>query len=220
MKVSERIYQSIEEIWKSYYEHPFVVGIADGSLDLDKFRFYMIQDYMYLLDYSKVFALGILKAHSEKDMRMFADLVHGTLNNEMSTHKTYMELLNISSEEITHAKASLTTESYTKYMLAVGHTNGIAEIVAAVLACSWSYLCIGQYIVKHYPDSVEHEFYGSWVTAYSSKAYEESNDILITLIDELTIHYTEAQLEYLIQVIVNCSRYEYQFWDMAWNMEM
>lgn len=220
MKVSERIYQNIEEIWNSYYEHPFVTGIADGSLDPAKFRFYMIQDYIYLLDYSKVFALGILKAHTEKDMRMFADLVHGTLNNEMSTHKNYMERLDITSQEVSNAKASLTTESYTKYMLAIGHTNGIAEIVVAVLACSWSYLCIGQHIAKHYPESVNHPFYGFWVAAYSSKEYEEANDILISLMDELTLHYTEEQLSYLMEIITNCSRYEYQFWDMAWNMEM
>ena len=117
MKLSQRLYESTKEIWKSYHEHPFVKGIGDGTLDIDKFRFFMIQDYIYLLDYAKVFALGVVKARDEELMRKFASLVNGVLNSEMHVHKTYMERLGITKEEVKNAKPSIVNTSYTKYML-------------------------------------------------------------------------------------------------------
>ncbi|WP_455795102.1 thiaminase II/PqqC family protein [Clostridium butyricum] len=74
MKLSKVLYDSVEDIWNSYNEHPFVKGIENGELDLEKFKYYMIQDYIYLLDYSKIFALGIVKAPNEEIMRFFAEL--------------------------------------------------------------------------------------------------------------------------------------------------
>ena len=56
MATTERLLACARDIWEGYHAHPFVRGIADGSLDEDKFRFYMIQDYIYLIDYAKVFA--------------------------------------------------------------------------------------------------------------------------------------------------------------------
>ena len=61
MKVSERLIAKAMPIWETYFEHPFVKGIADGTLPVEKFRFYMIQDHKYLMQYAKVFALGVLK---------------------------------------------------------------------------------------------------------------------------------------------------------------
>lgn len=72
MKFSENLYKNVEGIWNSYYEHPFIKGIGDGTLDVEKFKFYMIQDYIYLLDYAKVYALGIVKADSEEVMQGFS----------------------------------------------------------------------------------------------------------------------------------------------------
>ena len=92
MRLSEKLYDSVKDLWESYYAHPFVEGIGNGTLDIDKFRFYMIQDYIYLLDYAKVFALGVVKSSKEEDMRFFSELVYSTLNggdvNSQKIHET------------------------------------------------------------------------------------------------------------------------------------
>ena len=62
MTITERLLSSVQEIWAGYHTHPFVMGIGDGSLDQEKFRYYMIQDYLYLIDYTRVFAVGVAKA--------------------------------------------------------------------------------------------------------------------------------------------------------------
>ena len=75
MKTTQRLLQAALPIWESYYTHPFVSGIGDGSLPVEKFQFYMIQDHKYLMQYAKVFALGVVKSTAEADMRLFADLI-------------------------------------------------------------------------------------------------------------------------------------------------
>ena len=72
MKLTERLYKSVEDIWMGYLEQPFVKELAEGTLDVEKFRFYMIQDYRYLLQYAKVFAFGVIKTEDPELMRRFA----------------------------------------------------------------------------------------------------------------------------------------------------
>ena len=71
MTITERLLSSVQEIWAGYHTHPFVMGIGDGSLDQEKFRYYMIQDYLYLIDYTRVFAVGVAKAKDLSVMKLF-----------------------------------------------------------------------------------------------------------------------------------------------------
>ena len=71
MKLSERLFQAATPIWDKNHQHPFVQGIGNGNLDIEKFKFYMCQDYLYLIDYSRLFALGSLKSSDLKTMSMW-----------------------------------------------------------------------------------------------------------------------------------------------------
>ena len=138
MKLSKILYESVEEIWKSYLEHPFVKQLGEGTLSPDLFRFYMIQDYLYLLEYSKVFALGVIKSKQEELMRKFASMVHSTLYGEMNIHKIYMQRLGISKEEVKAAKQSLANRSYTSYMMEVSYNGDVLDVLVAILSCARS----------------------------------------------------------------------------------
>ena len=80
----ERLLKVTENIWKQYYSHPFVKGIQDGTLDKEKFRYYIIQDYLYLEEYAKVFAIGLAKAKSLSTTRLFSGYID-TLTGEKWT---------------------------------------------------------------------------------------------------------------------------------------
>ena len=216
MKLSKVLYDSVEDIWNSYNEHPFVKGIENGELDLEKFKYYMIQDYIYLLDYSKIFALGIVKAPNEEIMRFFAELVHSTLNFEMSVHKKYMERLNITSDIIKNSKPSLSNTSYTNYMLWVSQNGDILDLLVSVLSCSWRYKVIADKINNN-PLAKENEFFGEWINGYISKEYEECNNKLIDLVDKLGEQCSDTRINTLKTIFINCSKYEYMFWDMSYN---
>lgn len=219
MKFSESLYKSVEEIWKSYCKHPFVKGIGDGTLDIDKFKFYMIQDYLYLLDYAKVYALGIVKADTEDVMQGFSSMVNSILNGEMSIHRSYMKRLGITSEELKNTKASLDNISYTHYMLAVSQIGSLADLSVSLLSCMWSYLEIGKKL-SEIPGSTQHEFYGEWIRGYSSKEYEECTKWLIDLVDNLAENMAEKEQQKLVEIFINTSKYEYMFWDMSYNKGM
>lgn len=219
-QTTERLLAASRTIWEGYLTHPFVQGIADGSLAVDKFRFYLLQDYLYLFDYAKVFAQGVVKSREPEIMRTFASYVESILGGEMNVHRGYMKRLGITEEQAETVKPSLSNQSYTAYMRAVAAEEGPAEIMAAVLSCALSYEYIAKWIVANYPDAAGHEFYGEWVQSYACEGYAEENVRLTDLMERLTAGYSEQQLQHLTDIFVNCSRYEGMFWDMAWNEAM
>ena len=100
MGFSENMRRECTEIWDAEHNHPLVAGIGDGSLDLEKFRYYMRQDYIYLIDYCRVIALAAAKTSDVEDMGWFAKLLDETLNTEMSLHVSFCEDFGISEEEL------------------------------------------------------------------------------------------------------------------------
>lgn len=217
--VSYRLHDAAAPIWEACLKHPFVTGIGDGTLDVEKFQHFMLQDYLYLFDYARVFALGVVKARDPELMRTFAANVDAILGGEMKIHRAYMQRLGITEEQVFAVKPALDNLSYTNYMLSVANAGGPMEIVAAILACSWSYTEIGQALAA-IPGAAEHPFYGEWIQGYASEEYSATNQALIELMDELAADATEEQLAYLTDVFVNCSRYELGFWDMAWEVRI
>lgn len=215
--VTDRFHEAAAGVWKECLNHPFVTGIGDGTLPAEKFQFFMLQDYLYLFDYARVFALGVVKARTPELMRTFAKNVDAILDGEMKIHRTYMERLGITEEQVFAVKPALDNLSYTNYMLSVAQAGGVMEIVASILACSWSYAEIGQALAG-IPGAAEHPFYGEWIRGYASEEYAATNQALIELMDDLAADASEEQIAYLTDVFVNCSRYELGFWDMAWEM--
>ena len=219
LSVSARLRQAAAPIWEECLRHPFVTGIGDGTLGVEKFQYFMLQDYLYLFDYARVLALGVVKARDPKLMRTFAENVNAILGGEMNIHRAYMERLGITEDQVFAVKPALDNTSYTHYMLAVAESGGPMEIVAAILACSWSYAEIGRALAKR-PGAADHPFYGEWVRGYASENYAATNQALMALMDELAKDATGAQFDRLEEIFVNCSRYELGFWDMAWEMRV
>ena len=218
MKFSERLYEKLQPIWRQNHNHPFVQGMGDGTLEKEKFRFYMIQDYLYLIDYAKLFAIGAMKATDVQTMGKFAALLDSTLNEEMSLHREYAKKFEISEKELEKAQPSPTTLAYTHYMLHVGQSGTLAELVAALLPCMWSYWEIGKELSEK--PGANNEFYREWIEMYSSEEFGELATWCINLFDSLTEDKSESELEKLEEIFLNTTRFEYMFWDMAYNEAM
>lgn len=217
MKTTDRLINATKEIWESYHTHPFVLGIQNGTLKKEKFRYYIMQDFLYLKDYAKTFAIGVVKAKNIETANLFAKYIT-VMNGELNVHSGYMGRFQITQEEIDHMNPSLDNLSYTSYMLRVAYEEGEAEILTAILSCAYSYEMIAKKIVANAPDSVNDSFYGEWIKGYASKDYADGNIILLDTLNTLTEHYTEAQISHLIDIFVACSRYELAFWQMSWKM--
>ena len=187
-------------------------------MNREKFRYYIIQDYHYLEEYAKVFALGIAKAKSPETVQLFSKYVALLTEGEMDIHRGYMGKFSVSREELEATPSALDNLSYTSYMLRVAYEEGGAEILAAILSCAYSYEVIAKTILARNPSAADHPFYGEWIRGYADPHYSEANVLLLEMTDRLTQHYTEAQLRHLEEIFVACSRYELAFWELAWNM--
>ena len=218
-QLSDKLFDAVKDIWAGYLEQPFVKGMGDGSLSKERFRFYLIQDYRYLLQYAKVFAMGVIKSDTEDLMLRFAAMVGDTIGGETSIHKTGMGLFDVTMEDIEKQPTAMKNSAYTAYMLDVAHKGGPLEIIVAVLSCGWSYEYIGQHL-NALPGANSHPLYGHWVTGYASEGYHEATQDLIDMTNELGKDITPEVEKNLIEIFVNCSRHEKNFWDMAYDMEL
>ena len=217
MSTVERLLKATEDIWAGYHEHPFVQGIKNGTLDQEKFRSYIIQDYWYLMDYTKVFAVGVAKSKSVETMKMFAKYIQAILDGEVNVHNGYMGVFGITQEELDRTPIAQDNRSYTSYMLSVAYKGGEAEVLTAIFSCAYSYEVIARRMVEENSAAPDHPFYGRWVRGYITDRYTGNNVQLMEMLERLTADYTEEQLQYLEEVFTACSRYEASFWDMAWE---
>ncbi|MEG2648759.1 MAG: thiaminase II [Anaerovoracaceae bacterium] len=215
-KVNSEIFEYCKDVWDKINQHPFVEAIGNGTLDIEKFKYYIIQDNLYLLDYAKVFAMGMVKSQSEEDLRSFDKLLRGIIGSEMDAHNEFLASIDLSQDIIENTEANLITEAYTKYMLGIGTTGGPCQVAAAILACAWTYLYIGDHVSKMngYKDS---DFCKHWVDIYTSEDFLQDVIDNTNLVEKLSEGYNQEQIDDLKKIVRNCSEYEYLFWDICWK---
>ncbi|MCR6108197.1 thiaminase II [Salipaludibacillus agaradhaerens] len=215
MSFSKHLYDKLQPIWRKNHDHPFVKELGEGTLSKEKFRFFMIQDYLYLIEYSKLFAIGATKAKDVKTMGEFAKLLDATLNTEMSLHRQYAAKFHISEHELENANPAPTTLAYTHYMLHVGNQNGLAELVASVLPCMWSYAEIGKMLDERH--GKQNHDYQEWIDMYADSEFQALASWTINLLDELAAGKPEHELVHLEEIFLTTTKFEYMFWDMAYH---
>ncbi len=216
--ISGRILEGSRALWDGFNAHPFVMGIAKGTLSLEQFKYFMIQDYLYLMEYAKVFAIGSAKTDDEHIAKAFTEYVSNIQNGELDVHRGYMERLGISLNDVLKEKQAQDNLSYTSYMIRIAYECGPAEICAAILPCAVSYEHIAAKMIKDDPKCVDHPFFGDWIKSYSSNGYHIENKELIELTDRAAKGYNEEQILRLVEIGKRCSCYEKLFWDMSWEM--
>src|SRR3990172_1131847 len=112
---SEELRAGAAAEWGRILDHPFVVGIGDGTLPMRRFRYYMRQDYAFLIDYCRVLALATAKESSLAVMGRLADLLHATLTAEMDLHRAFCARSGISAEELEATEPAPTPLAYTRH---------------------------------------------------------------------------------------------------------
>ena len=198
--------------------HPFVVGIGQGDLDVERFKFYVAQDYVYLIDYARVLALGAARAPELEAMSWFAGLLDETLNTEMELHRGYCAQFAISREELESTRPAPTTVAYASYLLRVASQGSFGELAASLLPCQWGYWEIGQYLARRGAPA-RAPLYAEWVGMYSSDEFRDLALHLRALTNALGNAASPAEQAAMETAYVTSLRLERQFWDMAWRLE-
>jgi len=198
--------------------HPFVTKVGDGTLEVEKFKFYIRQDYVYLIDYSRVLALAVARAPDLKSMTWFSRLLHEILNTEMDLHRSYCAEFGISAAELEATQAAPTTLAYTSYLLKTAHQGTFGELVASLLPCQWGYWEIGDHLARRgEPEAAP--LYCKWIQMYAAPEYGALAKTTRELAETIGQQANAAELAAMGEAYLNSLRLEYLFWEMAYNLE-
>jgi thiaminase (transcriptional activator TenA) len=216
MTFSQQLRQEVDTIWEASFQHPFVKGIADGSLSLKSFRYYVLQDSYYLSHFAKVQALGAAKAPDIHTTARMAVHAQGTAEAELKLHANFSKQLGITETEIAKFKPAPTAYAYTSHLYRAASIGHLGDIIAALLPCYWLYDEIGQRLKGMTP---KEPIYQEWIAAYGGDWFHELVMEQINRIDEIAEKVTESDRERMSELFVISSQYEYSFWEMAYRQE-
>jgi thiaminase/transcriptional activator TenA len=213
-RFTDELRELADPIWQAQHEHPFVRGIGDGTLDAERFRHYVRQDYLFLVEYARLLALACARSPRLEDMARFAELAQAILTTEMELHRSYAAEWGISAEELERERPAPTTRAYTNFLLRTAALGDFGELVAALLPCMWGYHEVGVRLAEFGPPVEER--YARWVELYAGEEFGE----LTTWCRELTDRVAgEASRGRMREAFLESSRHELAFWDMAWRLE-
>ena len=217
MAFTDDIRPDAEEIWSAIVDHPMVQRLGDGTLDEEPFRYWVRQDYVYLIDYSRVFALGAAKAPDLGRMGTFAELLDSTINTEMDLHRSYAAEFDISETELKNTRASPTTRGYTDFLVRTASNGSFGDIIAALLPCMWGFNETGKRLEE--AGKPDHEGYAKWIDMYAGDEFTELTDWCLDLMDDVAADAPERTVARFRDLFLTSARYEYRFWDAAWRQE-
>ncbi|MCL2294782.1 MAG: thiaminase II [Spirochaetes bacterium] len=220
MSFSRGLKAKAAKVWEDGYNHPFVQELGKGTLDKEKFKFYLLQDIHYLLQYAKVFAQAVVRAETEEQMVQLTAVQNYIFAGEMNVHREYMSRFGITSADVEAYKPSLYNRCYTSNMLAIGVTGSLAEILATILPCGYTYADYGQRLKKQYADRLKGNYYESWIEKYASDEFAGSLEWIFNELDNLVANMTDKQRERIEEIFISSVEFEYLFWDMSYKQQM
>lgn len=217
MSFSHHLRSLADEIWEAQHRHPFVTGIGDGSLDLDRFRYWLRQDYLYLIDYARLFGAGMLKAPTLELMNTMSQLGHGILHTEMDLHRSYVAEFGISAADLEQETKAPTCQGYTDFLLRTATVGDFPELMGALLPCIWGYGEVGDRLAdRGFP---EDDRLRRWIEMYTSEDFRQLGAWCRDATDQVCDGLSAAALKRVEESFITSSRYELAFWEMAWSGE-
>src|SRR5690349_24479163 len=113
LSFSEELRVAADPIWQAQHDHQFVQQIGQGSVDVERFKRWVRQDYLFLIEYCRLFALAAARAPDLATLRRFAELLQATAVTEMDLHRTYAAGFGIGAGELEAEEMAPATRAYT-----------------------------------------------------------------------------------------------------------
>jgi thiaminase/transcriptional activator TenA len=218
MTLSARLRDRAAPIWEREFSHPFVQRLGDGTLEEDRFRVWLRQDYLFLIEFGRVLALAAARAEDLETMGRFADLLRATLKDEMDLHRRYAARFGLTSGDLEAATPAPATRAYTDFLVRVAYEGPLAAVVAALLPCAWGYAEIASRLAARGTPPAD-DRYQEWIKTYTSPQFVGYAEWLRDLLDHLSDALSGADQKRLTEIFLASSEYECRFWDMAYAME-
>lgn len=200
--------------WRAATDHPFVAGIAAGSLEAETFAYYLAQDYVFLVGYCRVFGLAAAKAPDLATIGLFADLLAATVGTEMELHRSLSARWGVTSEQLEATVPAPACQGYVDHLLATAALGELDRIAVSLLPCQVGYAQIGRSLAEQGADRADNP-YREWVRTYADPDFQQLAVDTAALVDRLGRDSPPARREALFETFLVSCRYEQAFWDMA-----
>ncbi|MEM8975789.1 MAG: thiaminase II [Pseudomonadota bacterium] len=216
MSFFETLKSGASEEWRQYVEHPFTNGLGDGSLPEAAFKFYLVQDYLFLIEFARAYALAAYKSPRLTDMREASAGVSAILDVEMDLHIQICEGWGLSPEELEQTPCAAETLAYTRYVLETGMRGDLLALKTALSPCVIGYAEIASRLAKMPGSLAETNPYSVWIAEYAGDAYRDVAAIAVAQLDSLAERYlTDARQAELLEIFKEATRLEADFWQMG-----
>lgn len=217
MALTDDLYAAAEPLWRAQLDHPFVRGLGDGTLEEERFKRWVLQDYLYLKEFARIFAWAVAKADRLESMGWYAGVLNLTLNTEMALHRAYAARFGITPEALEAEPMWPTTRAYTDFLVRTAADGDMQDLLAALLPCAWGYVYIAQELARG--DPPQDQRYADWIAQYASREFEDAMVWLRDELDRLGEGAGPDKRRRLEEIFVVSSRYEERFWEMCWAGE-
>jgi thiaminase/transcriptional activator TenA len=213
-RLTDRLRASCVDEWEALHAHPFVCGLADGSLPLDAFRFYVEQNLQYLPEYARAMALAASRADDVETMQIFSGELVNVLESEIPENRVLLErAVGLGAVDAGGAAGMApATVAYTSFLVASAARGGPVEVMAAIVPCTWSYGDIGRRLRDEVRD---HPVYAEWVSFFGSDGYASVVETMRRDFEHLAGNVDDEREARLAELFVTGVRLEGAFWDMA-----
>jgi thiaminase/transcriptional activator TenA len=214
-RFSDELRGKLEGVWEAQHQHPFVRGLADGTLEPARFQTWLQQHYYFLVEYARVFTLGAARGPDADTMRWMIATAHGILQNDLLLHLAYGFELGLSREDLAAVAPLPTTRAYTDHLLRTASLGAYVELVAAVAPCLWGHVEIAQRLAGRQPA----RRYGRWIDHYSGPLAADVVRQARELLDRVAATVGARARTAAEEAFTVSSRYEWMFWEMCWRGE-
>lgn len=207
--------------WEAYIHHRFVRELAAGVLPEECFRWYLAQDYLFLIHFSRAWALAATKAERLDEMRHAVATVNALINHEMTLHVDYCGTWGLSEEAMAALPEAPENVAYTRYVLDRGHSGDLLDLLVALAPCVIGYAEIGGWMARSGGVVWEGNPYRAWMEMYSGAEYQEVADDVRALIARVTERRIgqdpqgSGRWRSLRDGFAAATRLEVGFWEMA-----
>jgi thiaminase/transcriptional activator TenA len=213
MKFTDQLWQMITPIYHQIIQHPFNIELGIGTLDRQRFDFYLEQDAHYLMSYSRALSFIAARAGSSSNIQWFLTFALKALAAERELHTNFFPP-NYSWDNV---EPSPTCIAYTQHIIALAATAAIEEAIAAILPCLWVYREVGRHTAV---SAVETNPYIDWIKTYTNIEFSNDTDQAIAILDGLASHCAPQQLARMKKVFEYSALFEWHFWNDSYQMTL
>ncbi|KAF2033726.1 hypothetical protein EK21DRAFT_108854 [Setomelanomma holmii] len=204
----------IQKPWKAYTQHEFVQRMGDGTLPVENFKYYMIQDYLFLVQFARANALSAYKSSTLKDIGRSVQQVV-TLQEEIQLHINFCKEYGLEEADIVTQEEDQATTAYTRYVLDIGQSQDWLALQIALLPCLIGYGIIARRLYED-PQTVRvGNRYWEWILQYVGQEYVDAMMRGSDLVEEHAGKQSVSRVEELAQIFIHATNMERGFWDMS-----